>query len=156
MTLLPPHFILSLSFRPNNNTALKLISAMQPSPLNQPSDLGLDGSEPDNLDLTQTGQENVTFNEFASLLLSTAATYLHGDRYFPIWENVSSAARHSLMFIVTNGTISSCLDGDFRPSNPGVVLWEEGSGRQLTMRFSKYLHSMRSLVSVCVCVCVHV
>ncbi len=58
--------------------------------------------------------------------------------------------------MVTNGSVSTCLDGDFRPANPGVVLWEEfslgRSNEQQMVQFSSYLHSMNSLVSSVVCV----
>ncbi len=153
-TLLPPTFMLTLAFRPDNNTALKLVSSMSvlhndDNPLLAP-DIVTNSSQP---------IQNPT-DEFAALLLSTAATYLHRDRFYTLWEDVSSSARHSLVFMVTNGSISTCLDGDFRPANPGVVLWEEfslgQSNEQQMVQFSSYLHSMNSLVNgvgVCV-VCV--
>ncbi len=117
-----------------------------------PDDIETESSSSDqkpNLNSSLTGTES---EEFASLLLSTAATYLHQDRFFTLWEEVSVSARHSLMFFVTNGSVSSCLDGDYRPSYPGVVFWEEfassESSKRQTLQFSQYLHSMSSLVSV--------
>ncbi len=158
-TLLPPSFMLTLSFRPDNNTALKLVSSMITSPLTDSSndnllltpDIETETASPDqtNRNSSRTGPES---EEFASLLLSTAATYLHRDRFFTVWEEVSVSARHSLVFFVTNGSVSSCLDGDYRPANPGVVFWEEfglfKSNKRQIVQFSEYLHSMSSLVSV--------
>ena len=176
-TLLPPQFILALSFKPNNNTALRLLSSMhmkstrsllnsndkshsQPfgnGPNSDPSSESVSPSPSlDQNDESDGSSQNSSQSEvdvFASLLLSTTATYLQRGRYFDIWENVSSASQHSLVFIVTNGVISSCLDGEFRNSTLGLSLWEgkdsgyNNSEQPLILQFSSYLHSVHSLVS---------
>jgi len=153
ISLLPPYFILSLSFRPNTNTAIRLISSLQSTPVvsdHDSSSLPL-LPETDPFDNLENGQPSTEEHEYASLLLSNAATYLYQDSYFTLWDNVTSTQRHSLQFIVANGSISTCLDGDFRPANPGVLFWEDISGDNNTLRFSSYLHSMNSLVSAVIC-----
>lgn len=167
--LLPPQFILSLSFKPSNNTVLRLFSSMHVtstgnsvnndddslphSPLidNQPSDGNVHPSE-QTQDVDGMSSKN---DVLASLLLSTTATYLQRDHYFDIWKNMSSSSYHSLVFIVANGTISSCFDGEFVTLSNEISLWDsQGIGydhnkRTLTLQFSNYLHSVHSLVSRC-------
>lgn len=196
---LPPSFLLFLSYKPQNNTVLRLLSshsisrtvdiesqtAPRPSVQNSPNfnppesdstflspeindngsgDSELDGSlasgSGDPSSLTPTN-ENEDDSPLASLLLSTTATYLHEDSFLDLWSNITGTEKHDIVFMVVNGTISSCLDGEFKLGEPEIGLWnvnttfEEVKGEELEpeekesiqVRFSDALHAVQSVVS---------
>lgn len=205
---LPPSFLISLAYKPQNNTALKLFSShvkpATPSKINSPykpvaqnsllvntprSDSPFispfetsneeDGSasEPSNgveAELRSGSGEYLT-NEnedgdtLASLLLSSTATYLQENGFLDLWTNITGSKEHNLVFMVVNGTISSCLDGEFKLGEAQVSLWnanntffdqesEEGNDETLEIKFSDALHAVQSVVSSCSChvrVCEH-
>ena len=198
---LPPSFLLFLSYKPQNNTVLRLLSshtisravelesqtAVPPQPIvqNSPnfnppendgvflgpeidngSGLELDSSlasgSGDPSSLTPT-DENKNNSSLASLLLSTTATYLQEDTFLDLWSNITGTEQHDIVFMVVNGTISSCLDGEFKLGEPAIGLWnanttfeEEGEGEELgegekesiQLRFSDALHAVQSVVSL--------
>ena len=64
---------------------------------------------------------------------------------------------HNLVFMVVNGTISSCLDGEFKLGEAQVSLWntnntfdqesEEETDETIEIKFSDALHAVQSVVS---------
>ncbi len=197
---LPPSFLLFLSYKPQNNTVLRLLSshsisrivdvksqtAPRPSVQNSPnfnppdqrdstflspeidgsgsggSELDLASGSGDPSSLTPTN-ENDDDSPLASLLLSTTATYLHEDSFLDLWSNISGTEKHDIVFMVVNGTISSCLDGEFRLGEPEIGLWnvnttfeEEAKGDEeelgleekesIQVKFSDALHAVQSVV----------
>ena len=203
---LPPSFLLFLSYKPQNNTVLKILSshisrtvklqsaqtAVPPQPIAQNSpnfnppgsdsiflspeiDNGsgseLDGSlasgSGDPSSLTSTEVESEDDSPLASLLLSTTATYLQEDTFLDLWSNITGAEQHDIVFMIVNGTISSCLDGEFKLGEPAIGLWsvnttfedeeeavgeeeelEEGEKESIQVKFSDALHAVQSVVSL--------
>ena len=197
---LPPSFLLFLSYKPQNNTVLRLLSshsisrtvdidsqtAPRPSVQNSPNfnpresdgtflspeinDNGSGGSELDSSlasgsgdpsSLTPTNEnEDDDDSTLASLLLSTTATYLHEDSFLDLWSNITGTEKHDIVFMVVNGTISSCLDGEFKLGEPEIGLWnvnttfeeikgeeEELEKESIQVKFSDALHAVQSVVS---------
>ena len=207
---LPPSFIVSLSYKPQNNTALRLLSShnirtvvtqsVQPiaqnsPPINAPQsdsqfsnplDIGSEdgsafdlsnGLEPDfgsgSGDLPQPVNENNQDDSLASLLLSSTATFLKDDSFLDLWTNITGNKEHNLVFVIVNGTVSSCLDGVLKVGEETVGLWnttntfndedsegeeEEGGGEKATIqvKFSAALHAVKSVVSWLVTPLTHV
>ena len=198
---LPPSFLLFLSYKPQNNTVLRLLSshisrtvelqsqtAVPPRPIAQNSpnfnlpetdsiflnpdvDNG-SGSELDSSLASGSGDpslltptdKNGDDSPLASLLLSTTATYLQEDSFLDLWSNITGTEQHDVVFMVVNGTISSCLDGEFKLGEPAIGLWnvnttfkEEGEGggeelgegenESIQVKFSDALHAVQSVVS---------
>ena len=196
---LPPSFLLFVSYKPQNNTVLRLLSsyiisrtvelesqtAVPPRPIvqNSPnfnppeSDNTFLGPEIDNgsgseseLDSSLASgsgdpssliptDENKNDSSLASLLLSTTATYLQEDSFLDIWSNITGTEQHDIVFMVVNGTISSCLDGEFKLGEPAIGLWNanitfeeegeelEGEKESIQVKFSDALHVVQSVVS---------
>ena len=211
---LPPSFIVSLSYKPQNNTALRLLSShnirtvvtqsVQPiaqnsPPINAPQsdnqfsnplDIGSEdgsafdlsnGLEPDfgsgSGDLPQPVNENNQDDSLASLLLSSTATFLKEDSFLDLWTNITGNKEHNLVFVIVNGTVSSCLDGVLKVGEETVGLWnttntfndddseeeeereEEGGGGEkatIQVKFSAALHAVKSVVSWLVTPLTHV
>lgn len=205
---LPPSFIISLSYKPQNNTVLKLLSSYtvrtvtqskinihqpigQNSPLiNTPesdsqfsnslseSDGNSDGSAVDLLpsntlepelesgsgELTTSANDNDQDDSLASLLLSSTATYLQENSFLDLWTNISGSTQHNLVFMVVNGTISSCLNGELKVGEENLGLWnanttfdEKSEGEEkedeeeketIQVKFSDALHAVQSVVSL--------
>ena len=196
---LPPSFLLFLSYKPQNNTVLRLLSshsisrtvdidsqtAPRPSVQNSPNfnpresdgtflspETNDNGSGDSELDsslasgsgdpslLTPTNEnEDDDDSTLASLLLSTTATYLHEDSFLDLWSNITGTEKHDIVFMVVNGTISSCLDGEFKLGEPEIGLWnvnttfEEVKGEEeeleeesIQVKFSDALHAVQSVV----------
>ncbi len=136
ITTLPPNFLLSLTYRPHDNTVLRLLSAKQTDKL--PSK----GSDLKPNDVT----------DFSTLLLGTASLYLQPltSSYYNLWSNITTTDLHRIVFIVTNGSLSSCLDGYYIGNNPKLALWNtsnEIGAHPVKVTFSPHLHSIRRLVS---------
>lgn len=209
---LPPSFLLFLSYKPQNNTVLRLLSSHsisrtveleshvqtavpppppRPSAQNTPNfnppgsdssfltpkidgsgsgDSELDSSlasgsgDPSSLMPTNELEDD---SPLASLLLSTTATYLQEDSFLDLWSNITGTEQHNIVFMVVNGTISSCLDGEFKLGEPEIGLWNanttfeeekgEGEGEELgeeeeedresiQVKFSDALHAVQSVV----------
>ena len=108
-------------------------------------------------------QEIDNNNTLASLILSLTATYLNEEKYLDIWKNLTANTQHTLVFMIQNGAISSCLDDEFKPLASNVSLWNESLAydNELDVQFSDHLHAAQSVVSLSlsrslsVCVCVH-
>ena len=130
----------------------------------------MEGSASESLDLelaSGSGQIPLSVNEteddqLASLLLSSTATYLHRDSFLDLWTNISSDEPHNLVFVVVNGTISSCLDGEFKLGDDGINLWNvnnsfdevesqsdfpDAAEETVQVKFSDALHAVHSVVS---------
>ena len=197
---LPPSFLISLSYKPQNNTALKFFSShvkaatqskinslykpvaqnsllVSTSRNNNPFISPFEtnnleegsASEPSNGVEPELGSGSGEFptlidkNEdddpFTSLLLSSTATYLQENSFLDLWTNITGSKEHNLVFMVVNGTISSCLDGEFKLGEAQVTLWnannsfdqesEEGTDETVEIKFSDALHAVQSVVSSC-------
>lgn len=190
---LPPQFLLSVSYKPRNNTVLRLLSTFLrfestpfapaiPTPLRFPSNRESDSSiltpfsdnttdsdsenqfaENDDDDsnseiefesgsgstLVTPGNEQENGNSsLVSLILSLSATYLTEDKYLDIWNNVTEDTQHTVVFMVQHGSISSCLDGQYKPLSPDVSLWNESMNYdKFDLQFSENLHAAQSVVS---------
>ena len=136
---LPTNFIISLSYKPLNNTVLSLFSLLsysEPSPAN-----------------TQQNSNNTNTSTFATfqseLMLSQSATLVHSDSYYDLWRDFSTSTRlrYTLNLIVKNGRVGMCLDGDYHPPVETVQLWKNVEATDsLELRFSPHLTSVSSLV----------
>lgn len=148
-TILPPNFLLSLSYRPHDNTVLRLLSTTRAS-----SGIGTinnafknSGNDID-LDTNSTSGEN----PFTSLMLSSGILYLFPlhSMYYPLQSTFSANTKHELAFIVSNGLINSCMDGDFVDDNPTLPMWDTTKGidesEPVTISFSEHLHAINQLV----------
>ena len=162
--LLPPNFLLSLSYRPHDNTVLRLLSAKRTSSsrtlrsnLDVEQNIGEDTLKGTNssssvhsgsLDGETSGENS---SDFASVILGLGMLYLQPSqgRYFSLWSEMYSHTLHDVVFIVSNGTVSSCVDGVFKDS-PSVALWDlesEGGDDPVEISFSRHLQSVQQLVS---------
>ncbi len=154
--ILPPSFLLSLSYRPHANTVLRLLSTTRAS-----KELGtINNASRDetDLDATSTSSEN-SKNAFASLMLSLGVLYLqplHG-KYYPFQSTLIANTKHEISFIVSNGSMSSCIDGRFIEDSPRLALWDTETDTKdspVTINFSRHLHSINLLVSPVVFACI--
>lgn len=157
--------MLSLSYRPHENTVLRLLSTERTPALDttgtfveNPFDESSDGNG--QTDRGVDGQ-NITSNEeefndddaFASLLLSLGVVYLQPSRdmYYNLWRGITANQLHTLVFAVFNGSVSSCLDGAFVEDNPSVTLWDTSTEisdeKPVRVHFSRHLQSVYQLVS---------
>ena len=194
---LPPSFLLSLSYKPQNNTVLRLLSshirtvaiqsqtALPPRPiaqnnpiLNAPKsdrtflgpntdsgsaselDIGFESGSGDP-SLTPVDENRDNNSQLASLLLSSTATFLQEGSFLDLWSNITGSTQHNIVFMVVNGTISSCLDGEFKLGEPEIGLWNvnttfEEDGEEepaeemketIQVKFSDALHAVQSVVS---------
>jgi hypothetical protein len=155
--ILPPHFLLSLSYRPHDNTVLNLLSTKRIKTSDnlrtrETASARDDESAPNQA--LNTTNNNLGIDAFASLILSSTITYLQPSlsRYYQVWPTVEPNQQHSMVFIVSGGSISVCMNGAFIEDNPNVVLWDTSVGlskeEQVTISFSKHLASVHQLVSV--------
>ena len=148
---LPPHFLLSLSYRPHENTVLRLLSA-EISSNDQPLDNEFLSDNSEQSDTNSVGAGEGVDNAFSSLLLSSGVLYLQpiNSNYFTLWNNITTNEIHSLVFIVSNGVLSTCLDGYFIGENPRISLWNTSisiDDSPVKISFSRHLHSIQELVS---------
>ena len=130
---LPKNFIISLSYKPLNNTILSLFSLMSYSS--------------SQLDGTTQANDTATFQ--SELMLSHAMTLVHLDSYYDLMRNFSSTAplRYSLNLIVMDGKVGMCLNGDYHPPMDTVRLWKDiKTTDSLELNFSPYLRSVSELV----------
>lgn len=194
---LPPSFLVSLSYKPKNNTVLRLLSShlktvvqsqTPPPPIAQNSPIfntpesdskflsPFQNDEVDNGDGSASMLDESLESEFgsgignsssledrerqdnslASLLLSSTATYLQADSFLDLWTNITGSEQHNIVFMVVNGTVSSCLDGEFKLGEPEVGLWnitstfkesEDDIEEAIQVKFSDALHAVQSVVS---------
>lgn len=99
---------------------------------------------------------------FASVLLAKSALYLQPEqrKYYPLWTNVTSNTLHNMVFLISNGSVSSCMDGYFIEDNPKLTLWNTSINidtHPVRINFTQHLHAIQRLVSrVCVCSSTHV
>ena len=121
---LPQQFLISLSYKPNTNTILRLLTAFSKA--------------------TPESAE-----DYAMIMLSSALTYLQQYRYLDLLRNISTSVHHTLTLVVRDGALGVCMDGEYRPAEPFVNLWNR-SQHEVEMVFSDQLHSVASAVSVCV------
>ena len=139
---LPPNFIISLLYKPLNNTVLSLFSVLtypKPSP-NQ--NRGSDNQNSSNTNLTRA-----TFQ--SELILSHSATLVQPDQYYDLWQNFSDTtlSKYAMNLIVMNGQVGMCLSGDYYPPMQDLKLWSDVKTTEaLELRFSPYLKSVSSLV----------
>ena len=139
---LPPNFLLSLSYKPLNNTFLSLFSLLS-SPV-QPLNSQSNTTQADNSS-SSTRRSKI----HSELILSHSATVLFPDSYYDLWTDLStnSPLRYSLHLIVMNGHIGMCLGNDYHPPMETVRLWENvESTESLEMKFTPYLNSISSMV----------
>ena len=139
---LPTNFLLSLSYKPLNNTVLSLFSLMSHPAQSQ-------------------NQQNRTANSSHSIanfskihsefrLSHSATVVVHSDSYYDLSTDLSASyqSRYSLNLIVMNGRVGMCLNGEYHPPIEGISLWNDVKTTDtLEMKFSPYLSSVSSLVS---------
>lgn len=136
---LPPNFIISLSYKPLNNTVLSLFSLLSQSKQDQ-------SQEP------QNSNDTIPVLQIfhSELMLSHSATLVQSHRYFDLWRNFSDSSpqRYNLNLIVMNGRVGMCLDGDYHHPAETVQLWSNvKTTDSLKLRFSPYLKPVLSLVN---------
>ena len=144
-TVLPPTFLLSLSYRPHENTVLRLLSTSRISEEVRTSTNT--GSQSDS-DLDTDSK-----NAFASLMLSSGILYLQPllNTFYPFQANLTTDRKNELTFIVSNGFMRSCVDGNIIENSPVLALWETGmdlKDHPVAVDFSPHLHAINQLVSV--------
>ena len=154
-SVLPPQFLVSLAYKPNNNTVLRLLSvhissAVQNDSTNSSSEYPHDSNLED---YDSPSNDNISSTEddlYSSIMLSSTVTYLQrNERYFDLWSNLSNDSYHALTLIVINGQLSTCLDGQFRPAEPLVNLWDVNPmHRSVQVAFSTHLNDVATVVSV--------
>lgn len=121
---LPAKFLVSFQYWPDVNTVVRLFSVdVQVSPSLQP---------------TTT----------STLILSSDMTLLYPSTYFAPWTNITSAAPHQISVMVTNGELSSCVDGLYQPAIWNTNLWKHNLSRaDVRLSFSQYLPQLAERVS---------
>ena len=136
---LPTNFLLSLSYKPLNNTFLSLFSLLSRStqPQNQPN--------------RTNGSDTVASSPqiHSEFMLSHSATVMHSDSYYDLWTDFSAASplRYTLNLIVMNGRVGMCMNEDYHPPMETVRLWRDlKTTDSLEMKFSPYLSSISSMV----------
>lgn len=137
--VLPPQFLISLSYRPDNNTVLRLFTVELndlPSPQDTPSST-LGSQRNDSID-TSTPQL------VGSVVLSSSVTLIRYDGYLELWNSMSHSLYHSVELLISNGDLYICVDGEMRPA---VSFWLPTSSQSLQLSFSPHLHSVTSVVS---------
>lgn len=148
--ILPPNFLLSLSYRPHDNTVLNLLSTKKKRITVSDSLTGDDDAREQAATSTNATSDLGSADVFASLVLSTGVLYLQPSqaRYYPLLPSgIEPNQLHNIVFMVSNGSISSCVDGVFLGGNPSVVLWDADGGVGTTVAFSEHLYSVQQLVS---------
>lgn len=151
--ILPPNFLLSLSYRPHDNTVLNLLSTKRITVSESLEDQRTRDTDSnlEHVALNSTAEEAGL--DFASLILSTGILYVQQSlaRYYTLWPSVEANQLHNVVFVVSNGSISSCVDGAFVEDNPNIVLWDTtvglNKGEPVRVSFSKHLYSVQQLVS---------
>lgn len=137
---LPMNFILSLSYKPLNNTVLSLFSL-----------LSYPKQSPEHLTRSQNSSNStVRAARQSELMLSHSATLVHSNSYYDLWRDFSFTRprRYNLNLIVMNGRVGMCLDGGYHPPMETVRLWSDVKATDsLELKFSPYLKSVSSLVS---------
>ena len=131
---LPTNFLLSLSYKPLNNTFLSLFSLL---------------SHPHQSHSQSNQTSSSTSKIHSEFMLSHSATVVLSDSYYDLWTDLSEASplRYTLNLIVVDGRIGMCLDNDYHPPMETVRLWRDvKSTDSLEMKFSPYLHSIFSMV----------
>jgi hypothetical protein len=144
---LPTNFLLSLSYKPLNNTVLSLFSLMSHPAQSQ--------HQP-NRTTTQSNSSHSIAN-FSKIhsefrLSHSATVVVHSDRYYDLSTDFSASyqSRYSLNLIVMNGRVGMCLNGEYHPPIEGISLWNDVKTTDtLEMKFSPYLRSVSSLGIIC-------
>ena len=150
--LLPSSFLLSFSYRPQENTVLKLLSTRT----SRLSANDIEGVLERGIEIGDTDDFNdVTSSDdlFASVMLAKSALYLQPEqsKYYPLWTNLTSNTLHNLVFFISNGSFSSCMDGYFIEDNPKITLWNTSidiDRHPVRINFTRHLHSIQRLVSI--------
>ena len=140
--ILPTNFLLSMSYKPLNNTALSLFSL-----LSHPTQSNRTSHSNSNSSSDSIANSSKIHSEF---MLSHSATVLYSDSYYDLWTDFSATyqSRYSLNLIVMNGRVGMCLNGEYHPPMESIRLWNNIKNTEtLEMKFSPYLSSISSLVS---------
>jgi hypothetical protein len=141
---LPMNFIISLSYKPLNNTVLSLFSLLSYSEQSQNHLARSQGSSGNDTAAVATLQ--------SELMLSHSATLVQSNSYYDLWRNFSTTTplRYILNLIVMNGHVGMCLDGGYHPPMETVRLWGDVKATDsLELKFSPYLKSVSSLGIIC-------
>ncbi len=133
--LLPPQFLVSLSYKPADNTVLRLISVQ----------LDTD-SAPQVSASSALGNNNAasTSTPVGSVVLSSAINLIRSDGYLELWDNLSHSVHQTVDLLVANGHLSVCVGGELQPA---VRFWPSNYTQSLELLFSPHLHSATSVVS---------
>ena len=149
--ILPPYFLISLSYKPNNNTAVRLLSIQNNS---LRTDINVSTPVPNNSPSSDTGilstssptRSNTSFQSLSSIMLTSTVTYLHSGVFSDLWR-MSNLQHHTITLMVSNGQLSSCLNDEFQPAVQSISLWNPStSNGPLKVDLSSYLHSLASVV----------
>jgi len=154
MKLLPPNFLLSFSYRPLDNTVLNLLSTSSQRLTGSRLEEIMKGRDSDQKDVSTDNSTDV--EKFASMMLLKSTLYLQPElkRYYPLWSNVTSNKLHNLVMMVSNGVISSCMDGYYVDRNPNIVLWDTSTNiglRSVEMDVSSHLRTLQEQVGIHSC-----
>ena len=157
--LLPSSFLLSLSYRPHDNTVLNLLSTRTSRLAASDIESILERGNRESGSIDDSSHDSGWDGLFASVQLSKSTLYLQPDqgRYFPLWTNVSSNRLHNLVLLVSNGSISSCMDGYFIEDNPNIMMWNTSSDidqHPVMINFTHHLHAIQSQVKMAVEYCI--
>ena len=146
--ILPPYFLISVSYKPNNNTAVRLLSIKSDS-LRTETNISTplpNNSDAENLTASPPTQSNTSSQSLSSIMLTSTVTYLHSGVFSDLWR-MSNLQHHTITLMVSNGRLSSCLNDDFQPAVPSVSLWNPSTNSgPLKVDLSSYLHSLASVV----------
>lgn len=136
--VLPKNFIVSLMYKPLNNTVLSLFSVISHQKVH---------SEFQNI----TSSPEPVFQ--SSLLLSHSATLVQSENYFDLWHSFSDSrtSRYAVNLIVMNGQLGMCMDGEYFPPVQNAKVWNGlQQSDSLELRFTPHLESVSSMVCVIV------
>ena len=136
----PSSFIISFHYKPRNNTVLRLFSTHNHSL--HPSTSRTSSSNPSH-----------TPHYSTSLYLSSDVVFLQGeDSYWLLWANVSLTQWSRVALVVSNGYLSSCLNGALLLGDTRMRLWRTEADAPLQLTFSPSVEQLTAIVSLCVCV----
>lgn len=129
--VLPPQFAIFLSYMPNNNTVLKLLT-MDTYMVNYTSE-----------------QSDPIITEYeTALYLSKSVTHVGLNAYVDLWTNLSQSDFNRLVLVVTGHGIGSCLEGEYIvPSSPTRPWFADPSEGQVQIILSQYITEAYRIVS---------
>lgn len=143
--VLPPSFLLSLSYRPHDNTNIRLLSTSRASKLKT-----ISSDSPG----SNSGANSEFHNDaFSSLILSSGLMYLQPSlgMFYPYEASFETNQKHDITLVVSNGSMFTCVGNSFIANSPGLELWDSGVDMMsdpVTVNFSQHLHAANQLVSV--------